>query len=154
MNIRQELFLVIDTLQRAGIDYALCGGLAVVVHGFPRLTQDIDLLIREEDLDRARNALRSVGYSVESGILSFEAGTPNEVRLFRVTKVEGADHMTLDLVLDTPHLRAVWHDRERHQIEDRTLQVVTREGLATMKRMAGRPQDLADLSQLGLEPPS
>ncbi len=154
MNIRQELFLVIDTLQRAGIDYALCGGLAVVVHGFPRLTQDIDLLVREEDLDRARNALRSVGYSVESGILSFEAGTPNEVRLFRVTKVEAEDHMTLDLVLDAPHLRAVWRDRERHQVEDRMLQVVSREGLATMKRMAGRPQDLADLSHLGLEPPS
>ena len=154
MNIQQELFLVIDGLRQARIDYALCGGLAVVVHGFPRLTQDIDLLIREQDLDQARITLRSVGYSVETGILSFEAGTPNEVRLFRVTKVEGSDNMTLDLVLDTPHLQAVWQDRERHLIEDRLLQVVSREGLATMKRMAGRPQDLADLSQLGLEPSS
>ena len=58
MNIQHELYLVIDTLQRAGIDYALCGGLAVIVHGYPRLTRDIDLLIREEDLVRARSSLK------------------------------------------------------------------------------------------------
>jgi hypothetical protein len=154
MNIQHEMFLVVDTLQSAGIDYALCGGLAVVVHGYPRLTQDIDVLIRELDLDPARAVLSSVGYSIESGMMSFEVGTVNEVRMFRVAKVEGPDYMTLDLVLDTPHLRAVWYNRERHQLQDRTLQVVSREGLATMKRMAGRPQDLADLSQLGLEPES
>ena len=154
MNIKQELFLVIDTFQQAGIEYALCGGLAVVVHGYPRLTQDIDLLIREEDLDRARSALKAIDYAVESGFLSFEAGTPSECRLFRVTKVEGEEHLTLDLVLVTPILESVWRGRERHEVEQRVLQVVSLEGLSKMKRIAGRPQDLADLSHLGLEPPS
>ena len=153
MNIQQELFLVTGTLQKAGIDYALCGGLAVVVHGVPRLTQDIDLLVREQDLDQIRRTLANVGYTVESGFFSFDAGTPREVRLFRIVKVEGEDYMTLDLILVTPFLEEVWQGRERIQVEQYTLQVISCDGLAKMKSASGRSQDIADLSQLGLGPP-
>lgn len=50
MNLKDELLLITNTLSAARIDYALCGGVAVAVHGYPRATRDIDLLIREEDL--------------------------------------------------------------------------------------------------------
>ena len=33
-------------MDEAGVDYALCGGLAVAAHGAPRATRDIDLLGR------------------------------------------------------------------------------------------------------------
>jgi hypothetical protein len=150
LNIKDELFLVTGALERASIDHALCGGMAVIIHGYPRLTRDIDLLLREEDLERAREALEDLGYTLPSGILPFDLGKPTERKVFRVTKVEGKDHMTLDLVLVSPFLEDVWRGRERHLVEGRTLRVVSREGLAKMKRAAGRPQDLADLSQLGL----
>lgn len=148
MNIRDELFLVTGALTDAEVEYALCGGMAVIVHGYPRLTRDIDVLIREEDLERARGVLEKSGYTLPSGILPFDLGKPTERRAFRVTKVEGKDHMTLDLVLVSPFLEDVWRGRERHVVEDRPLYVVSRDGLAKMKRAAGRPQDLADLSQL------
>ena len=151
MNIRDELFLVTGSLENARIDHALCGGMAVIVHGYPRLTRDIDLLLREEDLERARNALEKSGYTLPSGVLPFDVGKPTERRVFRVTKVEGNDHMPLELVLVSPFLEDVWKGREKHIVEGKTLCVVSREGLAKMKRAAGRPQDLADLSQLGLE---
>jgi hypothetical protein len=151
MNLRDELFLVTDTLENARIDHAICGGMAVVVHGYPRLTRDIDLLLREEDLERARSALEKVGYTLSAGILPFDVGKSTERRVFRVTKVEGARYMTLDLVLVSPFLEDVWKGRQKHLVEDRTLYVVSRAGLAKMKRAAGRPQDLADLSQLGLD---
>ena len=77
---------------------------------------------------------------------------PTERRVFRLTKVEGNSHMTVDLVLVNPLLEDVWAAREKHLVEGKTLRVVSREGLGKMKRLAGRPQDLADLSQLGLEP--
>ena len=151
MNLKDELFLVTGTLEKARIDHALCGGMAVTIHGYPRLTRDIDLLLREEDLERARNALEKSGYTLSSGILPFDVGEPTERRIFRITKVQGNDHMTLDLVLVNPFLDDVWRGREKHLVEGKTLCVVSREGLAKMKRTAGRPQDLADLSQLGLE---
>ena len=36
----------VRALERAKVPYALCGGLAVALHGFPRATKDIDLLSR------------------------------------------------------------------------------------------------------------
>lgn len=42
MKLEDELLKITDCLDQAGIDYGLCGGLAVVVHGYPRLTKDID----------------------------------------------------------------------------------------------------------------
>jgi len=64
MNLTEELFLVTGTLQAAAVDHALCGGIAVILHGYPRLTRGIDLLLREEDLERARKALEKAGYTL------------------------------------------------------------------------------------------
>ncbi len=151
MNLKDELYLVTGTLERGGIEYALCGGIAVIIHGYPRSTRDIDLLIREEDLERARKALESAGYSLPSGMLPFDVGKRTERRVFRVTKARESDCMTLDLMLVSPFLEDVWKSRQKYLIDGRTLCVVSREGLAKMKRAAGRPQDRADLSQLGLD---
>lgn len=149
MQLKDELFLVARTLEDAGIGYAVCGGLAVIIHGYPRSTRDIDLLIQAEDLERARKALERAGYAIASGWLPLDAGEPTEMRVFRLAKVEGGDCMTLDLVLVTPFLEDVWRNRENYLVEGRPLCVVSREGLIKMKRLGGRPQDLADLSELG-----
>ena len=63
MNLRDEFLAVLDALADAKLDYAICGGFAVAIHGYPRLTQDIDLLVRAEDLDSARGALQRAGYT-------------------------------------------------------------------------------------------
>ena len=51
MDIADELRLLISLLDEHGIDYALCGGLAMSVYGKPRSTIDIDLLTLPESLD-------------------------------------------------------------------------------------------------------
>ena len=56
MNLVQELARLSTEFDRAGIDYALCGGLAMAVRAFPRATLDIDLLIPPEMLERAKAA--------------------------------------------------------------------------------------------------
>ena len=151
MNLQDELFLVTDALERGGVDYALCGGIAVVIHGHPRLTRDIDVLMREDDLDRAQKALGAAGYTLPSGILPFDVGKPTERRVFRVTKAVGSAHRPVELIFVSPFLEPVWKDREARLVAGRTLRVVSKTGLTLMKRAAGRPQDLADLAQLGDE---
>jgi len=42
----------------------------------------------------------------------------------------------------------VWATRTTFHAGKRRMTVVSREGLATMKRIAGRPQDLVDLAKL------
>jgi hypothetical protein len=152
MDLQQHWFAVLDALAAGGVEHAVCGGFAVAIHGYPRLTKDIDLLVLESDLARARAALTTAGFTLDSGLLEFGAGTPNERRLWRLSKAEGEDLVTVDLLLVGPSLVDVWRSREEHQLRQRKVTVVSRAGLATMKRLAGRPRDIDDLRQLGLEP--
>ena len=46
LDLYEEFLGLVEGLDQRSIDYALCGGLAVAVHGSPRSTIDIDLLVR------------------------------------------------------------------------------------------------------------
>jgi hypothetical protein len=48
-------------------------------------------------------------------------------------------------------LQDVWNDREVYDVEGVPLEVVSREGLLKMKRIAARPQDLSDIDNLESE---
>jgi len=56
--------------------------------------------------------------------------------------------LSLDFLLVTPQTEDVWATREAIDFLGRKLFVVSREGLIKMKRLAGRPQDLADIERL------
>lgn len=52
----------VSVLEGAGLDYLLIGGLAIVIHGRPRHSRDIDFLVRPEDAQRALDALEAAGF--------------------------------------------------------------------------------------------
>lgn len=151
MNLRQEFLAILDALQQARLDYAICGGFAVGLHGYPRLTTDIDLLVRPDDLERVREVLATVGYSLDSGLITFAAGKPTEHSLWRVSRAEGSDLITVDLLLVSPFLQDVWDGREELLLGARRVRVVSRGGLLKMKRAAGRLKDLDDIEKLRLD---
>ncbi len=148
LNINDELESVARSLNESGIAYALCGGLAVAVHGYPRATQDIDMLIRESDLNQAIALLGKKGYCLSAGFAPFDVGKESESRVYRVSKASGEDLLTIDLVLVSPIMEDVWEDRDTFQVDDYEITVVSLSGLKKMKRLAGRPQDLVDLERL------
>lgn len=150
MNLYVELMAIVDVFEQAEISYAVCGGLAVALHGYPRATQDIDIMIREDDLEKAERLLKPVGYFIPAGIIPFKTGTPEEQRVFRVSRMLEGELLTLDLLLVTPIMKSVWESRIRLQLESTQISVVSKEGLAKMKRMAGRLKDLADLEGLNI----
>ena len=148
LNINDELESVAGSLNESGIEYALCGGLAVAVHGYPRATQDIEILIRESDLNQAIALLGKKGYCLSAGIIPFDVGKESESRIYRTSKVSGEDALTLNLRLVSPTIEDVWEDRDTFQVGDYEITVVSLSGLKKMKRLAGRPQDLVDLERL------
>lgn len=152
MNLKRELLGVVKALGDSGVPYALCGGMAVVLHGCPRLTRDIDLLIRSEDLDAARVALAAAGFTIAAGIIPFDVGRPHERQVYRVSKAIGAELLTVDLLLLPHFLEGVWQGRETYEVEGSLVHVVSRAGLITMKRVAGRPQDIGDIAILEGDP--
>ena len=148
LDIEAELLLVVDALAAADVEYALCGGLALAVHGFPRATKDIDVLVEASEVERAFVAVRSAGFTLRAGPMPLGVGTPNPQRLFRATKVVGTSHLTLDILEVSPSYLPVWSSRVAGTFKGRQLTVVTREGLIAMKRLSTRGKDRADIETL------
>lgn len=78
----------------------------------------------------------------------FDASGPLERRILRVSKAEGSDLLTLDLIVASPSFEDVWSTRVLVEWEGRRVPVVSVGGLIRMKRVAGRPQDLVDIENL------
>ena len=149
-DLIEELEKLVDALAADSIPYALCGGLAVGVHGLPRATTDIDLLVLPANASAILAIARRLGFDVPSRQMVFRAGKPDENTMQRVSKLDPATNllMSLDLLLVGPVHQPVWEGRIEVPWRHSTLWIVSREGLVTMKRFAGRPQDLADIARL------
>lgn len=63
MNLVDELHAISAALRGAGIVHAICGGVAVTIHGATRSTKDLDLLVRAEDVARILDLVRPLGYA-------------------------------------------------------------------------------------------
>ena len=151
MDIIAEFKALISALSKKQIDYAVCGGFAVNIYGHVRATKDIDLLVRRESLDDLQALASELSFTISAGPIPFGMGTPQERELHRVTKIEGAAFLTLDLMVVTPIFEDVWREREAFAWQGETISVVSLSGLTKMKRLAARKQDLADLENLGVE---
>ncbi len=151
MNIAEKLKQILAVLDAQTIPYALCGGLAVVLHGYVRTTDDVDLLVLPKDVVRAKAALRAVGFGqAQSEPLHFTNGA-FPVTVHRLVHFEDEDHLVVDLLEANAALGDIWAGREAYEWEGRTIWVVSRAGLNRLKRNAGRPQDLADIDHLRLD---
>jgi len=144
LSLTEEFEGLVLALDQGGAEYAVIGALAVAVHGAPRATTDIDLLVQPGGLDRVREVARSVGFTLEALPIRFRDG----MELRRLTKVADRHHLTLDLLLVDATLQPVWESRERVETEAGAFWVASREALIRMKLAAGRPQDVFDVERL------
>lgn len=145
LDLYQELVALLDVLHERRVDYALCGGLALAVHGIPRATVDIDLLVPGESLDDVENAAGTLGFGLKAQPMFF-AG--DAVQMRRLTKVAEADHLSLDLVVVTPEIQDVWDGRQQVSWEHGAIWVVSRDGLVRLKSLRGSDQDKVDIKQM------
>jgi len=141
IDLAEEFEAVISALADHGIDYAVCGGVAMAIHGLPRATVDIDLLIRPDAEERVYAAVEPLGFRIRATPMHFDQG---KMEIRRVTKIDPAgDTLMLDLLLVTPAFETVWRDREQIESEFGFIWVVSRKGLIELKsgRMSGTDQD-------------
>lgn len=148
MNLVDELHAIAAALRAAGVPYAVCGGIAVTAHGVTRATKDIDIAIAREHLPAALAAVAPLGYAIPAGPMTFGAGTAQERHVQRVNKIVGSQHLILDLLIAEAAYAGVLDDRIDVHLPAGTITFVSRETLLRMKRLAGRPIDLADIEKL------
>jgi hypothetical protein len=151
MNLVDELHQIAQALRNAQIVYAICGGIAVTIHGATRTTKDIDILVTREDVPRVLEAVRPLGYAFAALPMIFDAGTSRERHVQRVSKLEGQEHLMIDLLIADGPFAGLLDERVDIDLPEGRLSVVTRDALLKMKRLASRPQDEADIEKLERE---
>jgi nucleotidyltransferase AbiEii toxin of type IV toxin-antitoxin system len=147
LDLVDELRKLVRALEDHRIEYALCGGMAMGVHGRARATIDIDLLILSESLPEVIEIAKALGYNIRGKDLSFANGA---VEIRRVSKIDSDDGelLSLDLLLATPDIRDVWESRIEVEWEGGKLSVVSASGLIALKQLRRSYQDLADIEAL------
>jgi hypothetical protein len=135
-------------LDAEGIPYALLGGLALAEHGYPRLTEDIALLLTPSGLGRFRQRLVGRGYRPAfSGAEKTFRDTETGVRIEIVTTGEyPGDGLPKPVAFPDPTSPGT-------TVEIEGICVVTLEKLIELKLASGmsashRLRDLADVQDL------
>jgi hypothetical protein len=140
---------VVADANAVGLDYVVIGGFSVIANGFLRATKDSDLLVPD-------------GQETDEAILRFldriEAGRLRDGKTLTQEDVAGADHLRVNsrhgiidimrgglppLDYDTVAERA-----ETTDWEGQTIRMAALASLVGFKRLAGRPQDGSDLTEL------
>jgi hypothetical protein len=148
VNLVDELHAIAGALRAVGVPYAVCGGIAVTIHGATRTTKDIDILIERKDLSRVLEAVRPLGYVFAALPMTFDVGTDRERNVQRVSKLHEKEHLALDLLIAEAAFEGLLRERIEVELPEGVLCVVPLAVLLEMKRLAGRPQDQADIEKL------
>lgn len=148
MRITDELLLLTDTFARHRVNYAICGGLAVVIHGRPRLTLDIDFLVPADEMERAINAAASAGFNDVAGWIVLPSNDQGIDRLFQVNKMLNGDLLSLDLLEANHADNPIFKDQESFEIDGHPIRLLSRAGLIKMKQSSNRLKDKLDVELL------
>ncbi|MDQ3473415.1 MAG: nucleotidyltransferase family protein [Acidobacteriota bacterium] len=62
-SLNSTLKQLASDLEKHNIAYAVIGAVALLAHGYPRFTQDIDLVLTAEGLDKLHQELVGLGYA-------------------------------------------------------------------------------------------
>lgn len=144
---------ILARLTARGVDFVVVGGFAAVIHGSPRVTQDLDLCYSPDPEN-----LRALG-DVLAGLNARLYGIEDEVPFVADERtLRGVEILTLQTDLGKLDLLARPSGRPRYtelkasadrvDIGDLLISVVSIPDLIAMKRAAGRPKDLADIAEL------
>lgn len=147
MDLLVELKKITQNLDKADIDYALCGGLAVAIYAKPRATLDIDIMVQPDYFSETKKVAKALGYTMSSAMMEFNDGAVKLQRLSKVDKASG-EYFVLDLLVVTPETQKVWDDRKTVEWEGQPLKVISPQGLILLKSLRNSGQDKEDIEYL------
>ena len=125
----------------------MVGAFALALHGLPRATGDLDVLVRPtvENAVRVHQALMSFGAPLTAaGVVPGDFAQPGLV--YQV----GLVPRRIDVLTEVSGLSfdEAWDSREERELDGRRLAFLGRDALIRNKRATGRPKDLVDAEAL------
>jgi hypothetical protein len=143
--LQKDLKEFLQLLLSKKVEFVVVGAHAVAFHGHPRLTGDIDFLVRvnPENAARLETVFREFGFQGPPFVASefekagqvFQVGRPPN-RIDVITAISGVS--TED----------VWRDRVPGKLSELDVSFISRAQLLLNKSSTGRAKDLADVETL------
>ena len=141
----EVLLAAFEAFERANIEAATYGGLALAVYGEPRETKDADFAMSGINAPQCEYALRAAGFEVVPAFHEMLYGGQRVSRLTLVGGTAGSLN-TVDLV----EARSLRYAREvlarsiTGSLRGQSIRVVSPEDFVILKILATRPRDLED----------
>ena len=150
---------VFDALARADVRYVVVGGVAVVLHGHPRMTADLDIAVdlAPEAATQSIAALTDLGLRPRVPVDASDFADP--VARDRWVSEKGMTVLSLwdpttplrsvDVFVENPiPFDQLWDRSKVFEVESFSVRVASIDDLVRMKESAGRPIDLEDIEAL------
>ena len=155
----QDAQAIFRALNEANVRYLVVGGIAVIAHGYVRLTVDLDIVLHlePENVMRAMQALEAIGYHPLVPVQATEFADAEKRRhwieeknmiVFQMRHSD-PESTRLDIFVKEPfpfnheYERAYWDE-----VEGVRIPIVCYDELLNLKRRSGRAQDLLDIEHL------
>jgi len=144
---------LLHALVQRGVDFVVVGGIAMVIHGSSRLTQDLDVCFAPDpaNLSVLGAALSELG-ARPRGVEDDVPFVP-DARALGQLSIATLDtrHGPLDLLrapIGAPPYEQLRRRATRIEVDGIAVLVASLDDLAAMKRAAGRPKDHLDLEEI------
>ena len=144
MDILTEAVNIAKLLEKADIEWAFVGGVAVGIHGFIRATEDIDIVINQQDLSKLDQLLEKCEFIINKDPITFKDG----FMLYRRVKLIGDEYFMLDVMLPPENFSGLLKNRQEGTISGIKVFVAARQDLIKMKKGTGRNKDKIDADEL------
>lgn len=144
IELNEDFKDLLRLLNSKNVEYLLIGGYAVIAHGNPRLTNDLDVVIADNkaNIQRVVDALKEFGFA-EDVSPSLFAKPKSVVRMgFAPVKIEILNYLE-GVDFDDAYAR-----RERRSAEDIEFDLISLQDLLANKTAVGRDKDKLDVKDL------
>lgn len=134
---------IIESFNKHEVDYVIIGGYAVILHGFLRATEDIDVMLQmtKENITRFQNALYDVYAEKEIEELSF-----NELGKYPVIRYGTPDNFYIDIISGLGTAFSFEDiDIEKKVVDNVEVKFASVKSLIEMKKDTYREKDKIDL---------
>jgi len=145
-TINKTLARLANDLQQRGIDYMVIGAVALLAHGYPRFTEDIDLVMTSDGLQKFHDELVGLGYTPAfSGAKKRLRSTTDNVPIEVMTTGEfPGDGKPKPVSMPRPAEASVEIDGIRFVTLEKLIELKLASGISASDRL----KDLADVQEL------